>query len=163
MRLVKLVAVVAALIVVAAAPIQASVARSPLSERFFVAVLVPVAGAPADGVGVLIFRQPRDAAKIVLLDISVLNLAPNHSYYLQRAVDTTVDDQCTGTNWLTLGRGLESQAITTNDSGFGQAHLFRDLAAVPEGTRFDIHFRVIDAVTSAVVLASGCHQFQANP
>jgi hypothetical protein len=33
------------------------------------------------------------------------------------------------------------------------------LAAVALGTEFDIHFRVIDAVTSAVVLQSACYQF----
>ena len=43
--------------------------------------------------------------------------------------------------------------------GLGRADLFRDLVAVPLGTEFDIHFRVIDAATSAVVLQSGCYQF----
>jgi hypothetical protein len=30
---------------------------------------------------------------------------------------------------------------------------------VPTGTQSDIHFRVIDDATSAVVLESGCYQF----
>jgi hypothetical protein len=37
--------------------------------------------------------------------------------------------------------------------------LFRDLAAVPTGSQFDIHFRVIDAVSLAPVLQSGCCRF----
>jgi hypothetical protein len=37
--------------------------------------------------------------------------------------------------------------------------LFRDLAAAPTGSQFDIHFRVIDAVTSAPVLQSSCYRF----
>ena len=160
MHLFKLLAVVAAVVVVAAAPTRAaSVAQAPLWERNFIAVLLPVAGAPADGVGLVIFRQPRDVGKVAFLDVTVQNLSPNHSYYLQRATDSTVDDHCTGTNWLTLGHGLVPEPITTDESGFGQAHLFRDLTAVPTGARFDIQFRVIDAVTSGVVLASRCYQF----
>jgi hypothetical protein len=30
---------------------------------------------------------------------------------------------------------------------------------VPTGSQFDIHFRVIDAVSSSPVLESGCYQF----
>ena len=59
------------------------------------------------------------------------------------------------TNWPmpTLGE------ITTDDSGIGRAQLTRNLAAIPVGTEFDIHFRVIDSVTSATVLESACYQF----
>jgi sugar lactone lactonase YvrE len=105
------------------------------------------------------FRQPGDPAKIVYLNVRVRHLAPNHSYYLQRATDSDVNDDCTGTNWLTLGHGLEPVAITTDDRGNGRAALFRDLTAIPTGAQFDIHFRVIDAVSSAVVLESGCYQY----
>jgi hypothetical protein len=115
--------------------------------------------ADGGGFGHVKFRQPNDADKIVYLDVSVRNLAPNHSYYLQRATDTSVDDNCTGTNWLTLGRGLTPVAITTDTRGTGRAQLFRSLAALPAGMQFDIHFRVIDAATTAVVLESGCYQF----
>ena len=31
-----------------------------------------------------------------------------------------------------------------------------------EGSRFDIHFRVIERNTSAVALESGCYEFVAN-
>jgi hypothetical protein len=123
------------------------------------AILRPAAGGPDEGFGLVKFRQPNDADKFVYLDVSVRNLAPNHSYYLQRATDTSIDDDCTGTNWLTLGRGLTPVAITTDDRGTGRAQLFRDLAAFPAGMQFDIHFRVIDAATTAVVLESGCYQF----
>ncbi len=87
------------------------------------------------------------------------DLAPNHSYSRQRATDSNVNDDCTRTNWLTLGQGLVPQAITTDPTGTGRADLFRSLAATALGTQFDIHFRVIDAVTSAVVLESACYQF----
>jgi hypothetical protein len=105
------------------------------------------------------FRQPNDATRIVLLDVWVRDLAPSRSYYLQRATDTDVNDDCTGTNWLTLGQGPTPEAITTDDQGTGRASLFRDLAVLRIGARFDIRFRVIDAVSSEVVLESGCHQF----
>lgn len=111
------------------------------------------------GFGHVKFRQPNDADKIVYLDTWVRGLAPNTSYRLQRAVDTNVDDDCTSGDWLTLGRGSEPQAIVTDDQGTGRAQLFRNLAAAPTGARFDIHFRVINDVTHAVVLQSDCYQF----
>jgi hypothetical protein len=89
----------------------------------------------------------------------VRDLAPSHSYLLQRAVDTNLDGNCTGAAWLTLGKGLVPQAITTDDRGTGRENLFRDLAALPTSSQFDIHFRVIDTATLAPVLQSGCYRF----
>ncbi len=123
------------------------------------AVLGPVTAGPERASGLLRFRQPRDGDKVVYLHVAVQNLDPGHSYTLERATDTTVDASCTGTNWLTLGRGLTPQAITTDARGAGRAVLTRDLSAVPTGTQFDIQFRVIDASTSSVVLQSTCHRF----
>ena len=121
--------------------------------------LRPVAGAPDGGFGLVKFRQPKDVDKIVYLDVWVRDLAANGTYNLQRATDTNVNDECTGTNWLTLGQGVVPQAITTDETGTGRADLFRNLAAIPLGTQFDIQFRVIDAVTSAIVLESACYQY----
>jgi hypothetical protein len=163
MRLLKLLTLVAAITAGAAAAAQADTVGPPWGPETpnfnLEAVLRPAAGGPERGFGLVKFRQPNDADKIVYLDVWVRDLAPNHSYSLQRAVDTSVDDVCTGTNWLTLGRGLVPEAITTDDRGTGRADLFRDLAAVALGTEFDIHFRVIDSMTSAVVLESACYQF----
>ena len=162
MRVLKLLALLAALTAATAAAAQAQVGPpwGPETGHFNLqAILRPAAGGPDEGFGLVKFRQPNDADKVVYLDVSVRNLAPNHSYYLQRATDTSVDDDCTGTNWLTLGHGLTLVAITTDDRGTGRAQLFRDLAALPAGVQFDIHFRVLDAATTAVVLESGCYQF----
>ena len=123
------------------------------------AILRPGADGPGGGFGLVKFRQPKDADTIVFLDVWVRDLAPDHGYFLQRATDSSVDDDCSGANWLTLGQGPLPQVITTDDRGTGRADLFRSLAAIPLGTEFDIHFRVIDAVTSAVVLESACYQF----
>lgn len=114
------------------------------------------------GFGLVKFRQPNDDQKIVYLDTWVRGVAPNSEYQLQRAVDLTIDDDCTGTAWLTLGRGLQPQSIETDAQGTGRAELFRDLAAFAAGSEFDIHFRVIDAATQAVVLESGCYQFRVS-
>ena len=84
---------------------------------------------------------------VIYLDTWVRDLAPNTSYLLQRAVDTTIDGDCTSTSWLTLGKGLTPQAITTGDRGTGREALFRSVAAFPVGSEFDIHFRVIDEAT----------------
>ena len=146
--------------------------RQPTSPRVFAATAANgVAWGPetpnfnlevilrGEGFGHVKFRQPNDDEKIVYLDTWVRGLAPNRSYLLQRAVDTTIDDDCTSSAWLTLGKGAAPQSIDTDDRGTGTAELFRSLAAVPVGTTFDIHFRVIDAATSAVALESSCYQF----
>ena len=105
------------------------------------------------------FRQDPDPAKIVTLDTKVQHLQPNHEYLLQRAVDQTIDGNCTSTAWLTLGLGTTPQTIGTNGGGNGHEELWRDLSAAPTGAVFDIHFQVVDAANTAVVLTSGCYQF----
>jgi len=112
-----------------------------------------------EGFGLVKFRQPNDEAFIIKLDVWVRNMEPNTSYLLQRAVDTTVDDNCTSTSWLTLGKGAVPQSITTDEKGTGRESLFRNVAAFPPGTEFDIHFRVIEEATGIVVLTSQCYQF----
>lgn len=112
-----------------------------------------------EGFGHIKFRQPNDGTFIINLDVWVRDLTPNTSYLLQRAVDTNVDDNCTSTSWLTLGKGLQPQSITTDDTGTGREELFRNVAAFPPGSEFDIHFRVIEEATEAVVLTSRCYQF----
>ena len=112
-----------------------------------------------EGFGLVKFRQPNDDALIVYLDVWLRDLEPNTSYFLQRAVDSNVDGNCTSTAWLTLGKGAVTQSITTDDTGTGREKLFRNLAAFPVGSEFDIHFRVIEEDTGAVVLTSKCYQF----
>lgn len=111
------------------------------------------------GFGHVKFRQPNDADAVIVLDTWVRDLSPNTSYLLQRAVDTTIDGQCTSAAWLTLGRGLTPQSIDTDERGTGRAALFRSVAAFPVGSTFDIHFRVIHAGTAEVVLESSCYRF----
>jgi hypothetical protein len=132
--------------------------RGPATPPFNLeAILRDVSG--GQGFGHVKFRQPNDTDKIAFLDTWVRDLAPNRSYLLQRAVDTILDGNCTSSAWLTLGKGLVPQAITTDGRGTGREDLFRDLAALPTGSQFDIHFRVMDAVTFAPVLQSGCYRF----
>jgi hypothetical protein len=130
----------------------------PETPNFNLEVILRPSGA-GSGFGHVKFRQPNDADKIVYLDTWVRDLAPNHSYLLQRAVDTNVDGNCKGSAWLTLGQGMTPRAISTNDRGTGSAPLFRDLAPLPVGAARDIHFRVVDAGTLAPVLESACYQF----
>jgi hypothetical protein len=163
MPLIKLLTVLATLTAAAAATGRADAVGppwGPATPNFNLEVILrPVAGGPENGFGLVKFRQPKDVDRIVNLDTWVRDLAPNHSYSLQRATDTNLNDDCTGTNWLTLGRGLETQSIDTDESGTGRADLSRILAALPLGAEFDIHFRVIDKVSSAVVLESACYRF----
>ena len=112
-----------------------------------------------EGFGLVKFRQPNDETFIIHLDVWLRDLAPNTSYLLQRAVDPIVDDDCTSTAWLTLGKGIVPQSITTDEDGTGRESLFRSVAAFPPGSEFDIHFRVIEEATSIVVLTSKCYQF----
>lgn len=142
----------------AAAPANPGESDPEESAFEFRAVLRPAAD--PDGFGKVRFRQPVDADKIVYLDVWMRDLDPGHGYYLERATDTDLlDPACTGTNWLRLGKGPTPEVIVTNEIGTGRASLWRDLAAVPTGTQFDIHFRVTDAITGAVVLQSACHRF----
>lgn len=109
--------------------------------------------------GLVNFRQNVDTARIINLDVWVRDLLPNHSYLLQRAVDPIATGNCLSTAWLTLGKGLAPQAITTDDTGTGRADLWRAVTAIARGTAFYIHFQVIDAESSAVVLTSDCYQY----
>ena len=43
--------------------------------------------------------------------------------------------------------------------GTGREILWRNISAAPTGAKFDIHFRVLDAVTMAVVLTSDCYEY----
>ena len=121
----------------------------------FEAILTGASG----GFGKVKFRQDNDTARIISLDTWVRNLLPNHAYMLQRAVDPIATGQCLSTAWLTLGLGLQPKAIITDDKGSGTAALWRDITAIPRGTQFNIHFQVIDSVSSAVVLTSDCYQY----
>jgi hypothetical protein len=161
-ELITVAALVALTAVTAAATRADAVGPSwgPATPNFNLEVVLrPVADGPDGGFGLVKFRQPKDADKIVYLDVWVRDLSANRSYNLQRATDMDVNDACTGMNWLTLGQGLVPAAITTDENGTGRADLFRNLSTIPLGTPFDIHFRVIDTATSAVVLESACYQY----
>lgn len=112
-----------------------------------------------DGFGLVKFRQPNDDALIINLDTKVRGLEPNTAYVLQRAADTNLDGICSSTSWLTLGKGLVPQTITTDDRGTGEENLSRDVAALGVGATFDIAFRVVNVATSAVVLTSDCYRY----
>ena len=112
-----------------------------------------------DGFGLIKFRQDVDPSKIIILETWVHKLLPNHDYRLQRAVDTNLDGICTGTAWLTLGKGLTPQAISTDGDGTAKVELWRDVSTIPSGSTFDIHFRIIDAISLNVVLSSDCYQY----
>ena len=135
----------------------ASAAWGPETPPFNVeAVLRDVGG--GSGFGLVKFRQPNDGDRIVYLDTWVRGLEPDHDYVLRRAVDEP-DGVCTSSSWLTLGRGLDPQPISTDATGTGRAELFRNLAIFPAGTQFDIRFQVADATTLVPVLMSGCYRF----
>lgn len=111
------------------------------------------------GFGLVKFRQPNDDLLVIHLDTWVRGLTPNTAYVLQRAVDATLDGVCSSSSWLTLGKGLTAQTIVTDAGGTGREDLWRSVAAFPVGSTFDIHFQVIEAASSAVVLQSDCYRF----
>ncbi len=139
---------------------QTIVSKSSASEKPNYNLEVVLRG-EGNNNGHIHFRQDADAAKIITLDTKIHHLEPNHEYLLQRAVDpiNVVDGNCTSTSWLTLGHGLIPQSIMTDDKGNGEEELWRDVSAIPSGSIFDIHFRVIDKVSGAVVLTSDCYQY----
>jgi hypothetical protein len=109
--------------------------------------------------GFIAFRQREGESQMIYLDTYVRGLEPNTSYILQRAVDTTLDGNCAGTAWLTLGKGLVPQSIVTNKGGVGHEALFRSVASIPVGSTFDIHFQILKESTSEVVLDSDCYEY----
>lgn len=109
--------------------------------------------------GFIAFRQKQNETQLVHLDTRLMGLEPNTSYILQRAVDTTLDGNCTSTSWLTLGKGLEPQSIVTDQHGFGREDLFRSVSTVPVGSSFDIHFQILKESTMEVVLTSDCFDY----
>ena len=139
----------------ASAPALDGISWGPETPNFNLEVILR-----GDGFGLVKFRQPNDAEAIIYLDTWVSGLAPNSEYLLQRAVDPVIDDNCTSTAWLTLGKGLQAQSIVTDAQGTGRAQLFRNVAAFPPGSEFDIHFQVVNAQTQAVALQSECYQFR---
>lgn len=159
MRLLKLFALLATLAAAAAAAAQADVGPSwgPETPNFNLqAVLRPTAIGPENGFGLVKFRQPNDASTTIHLDVWVRDLAPNATYYVQRSVDTDVNDNCTGTNWTmpTLG------TIETDENGTGRASLLRPLPASFVGMEFDIDFRIAETLTAASgVLESACYRY----
>jgi hypothetical protein len=163
-----LIAAAAALLMVGVAGAAGLAAGAETAPFNLDVILRDVAGGP--GFGQVEFRQPnsgqrpirgrgRSDDKIIYLNTLVGGLEPAHAYLLQRAVDTNLDGQCTSTAWLTLGKGLTSQTITTDERGTAREFLFRDVSAIPTGMQFDIHFQLIDAGTGTSVLASGCYSF----
>lgn len=162
MRLLKLFALLAALTAAAAASGQADPGPwGPETPNFNLeAVLRPTAIGPEKGFGLVKFRQPNDQETRIYLDVWVRDLAPNRTYYLRRAVDfTPPDGDCDSeSGWMTLGKGLNPQAIATDDRGTGRAALFRDVPAVFRA--FDIHFIVTETMMgTSGVLQSACYQY----
>jgi len=155
---IKLIVLLATLAVAAVGTAQADPGGwGPETPNFNLeVVLQPTAAGPDKGFGLVKFRQPNDANTTIYLDVWVRDLLPNHTYYVQRAVDAIVDDTCTGSNWTmpTLG------TVTTDDAGTGRAALVRPLPASFLGVEFDIHFRIAETETATSgVLQSGCYQY----
>ena len=113
-----------------------------------------------DGFGLVKFRQPNDGAAVIYLDTWLRDMTPGAELALERAVDLVVDDVCTSTAWLRLGRGLQPQSLVADAGGTAREALFRDVSAFAPGSGFDIHFRVVNVQTQAVVLESDCYQFR---
>lgn len=130
---------------------------APLDPKFNLDVALK--GESGSGSGFLKFRQNSDTSKMITLDIELRNMMANREYILQRAVDTTIDGNCTGTAWLTLGKGLQPKSIITDGVGKGTEQLWRSVASLATGSKFDIHFQIIDAPTMTVALKSDCYQY----
>ena len=157
MRLLRLFALLVALTAAATVAAQANGGPpwGPETPNFNLeAVLRPTAIGPDKGFGLVKFRQPNDEETRIYLDVWVRDLAPDQTYYLQRAVDLSPPNGvcASESGWLTLG------AIETDDRGTGRAALSRLVPALFR--EFDIHFRVAATPTAmSGVLESGCYQY----
>lgn len=116
-------------------------------------------GSKATMCGFVEFRQQTDNGQFIHLDTWVHGLEPSTNFLLQRAVDTNLDGNCSSTDWLTLGKGLTQQSITTDENGDAYVELYRSVSAIAVGTSFDIRFQIIKESDSSVVLASDCYRY----
>ncbi|MFL5561718.1 MAG: hypothetical protein ACJ79K_09615 [Gemmatimonadaceae bacterium] len=128
-----------------------------LNPNFNLEVILRAVG-DGNGFGHVKFRQANDDITRVDLGVWVRDLTPDTDYKLQRAVDTVVDDNCTGSLWVTLGEGSVPQDIITDGRGTATQDLFRVLPTTAVGAAFDIQFRVV-TTTGTPVLVSDCYQY----
>lgn len=133
--------------------------QKPFSDEPSFNLNIFFSGSKPSMCGFVEFRQQTDNAQFIHLDTWVHGLEPSTNYLLQRAVDTTLDGDCSSTDWLTLGKGMTPQSITTDGSGDAYVELYRSVAAIAVGTTFDIHFQIIKESDSSVILTSDCYEY----
>lgn len=113
------------------------------------------------------FRQPEDGTARIIFVTWLRDLRPFTTYLLQQALDPVVDGVCTGgttdpAEWVTVGAGTKPFTIMTDERGSFHAPLYRDLPRRLVGTAFDIHLRIVEKATGAVVQESDCFHFEVN-
>jgi hypothetical protein len=145
MRLVMLLTAIVSLL-------AAADATTALAEPGTNGPLRPVTGEGSGFVAVSPTSQDRPGFH-VQVEISVHNLAPMTTYYVERTPDLVPDGDCAGTTWIPTAE------ITTSAGGAGAVHVEKTPADLPpifqSGLRFDIQFRVRNQ-DSSTMLVTDC-------
>jgi len=143
------------------------IAAGPVAAGTHGQQLSPVLG---QGAGIVnLTSLPGDPGLTVNVTINVHNAAPNTAFYIQRAPETGIpqralssDGICQRANgldpWIgapsfvTVPRPLAGDLVTltTGAQGNGTAHFILNFPAslVPDGTVFDVEFRLVDSLTA---------------
>jgi hypothetical protein len=100
------------------------------------------------------------------VNVNIHGAAPNTTFYVQRApefgtnfLQDGICQRAAAGSWVTLPRPLLTpfMTITTNGAGAGAAHLSIELPFIPDGTRFDVEFRIVDSMSAPTTdLRTGC-------
>jgi hypothetical protein len=101
------------------------------------------------------------------VNVNIHGAAPNTTFYVQRAPEFGTNfpqdgicQRAAAGSFVTLPRPLlgDFTTLTTNGAGAGAAHLSIKLPFIPDGTRFDVEFRIVDSLgaTPATDLRTGC-------
>jgi hypothetical protein len=152
------------------------IAAGPVAAGTHGQQLSPVLG---QGAGIVnLTSLPGEPGLTVNVTINVHNAAPNATFYIQRAPETGIpqrplssDGICQRANgvapWVGAVRFVtvpiplagDLVTLTTNAQGNGSTHFNLSFPAtfVPDGTVFDVEFRLVDSLTAPTTdLRTGC-------
>jgi len=90
----------------------------------------------------------------VEIQVAVWKTSPNTTFNVKRAVDFTVDGECTSSSFVQFPSPNPGSPVTltTSQGGAGSAHVAFDRPPIGDDTQFDVRFEVSTPASSVVLL-----------